>query len=102
MSEKNRILTEDFTKLFLELKSEGLFEPSYLHILLRIIDVLITGLVGYFLFCCHNSIIKAIGLVIIGVTQGRCGWIQHEGGHLSLTGNPKLDRFIQNIFIGKH
>ncbi len=101
MLQKNRLLTEDFTKLFLELKSEGLFEPSYVKILLRTIDILVTGLIGYYLLCSTNYMLKSVGVVLLGLAQGRCGWVQHEGGHYSLSGNPKVDRFLQIIFMGK-
>lgn len=96
------MLTEDFTKLYLELEKEGLFKPSYTHIFLRITEVLLMGILGYNLLLSQNSTVKLIGIVLFGLTQGRCGWIQHEGGHNSLSGNPKLDRIFHVIFIGKH
>jgi len=40
------------------------------------------------------------GLTLIGLFAGRCGWIQHEGGHKSLTGKMWLDMRIQSFFIG--
>ncbi|KAJ6635864.1 Acyl-lipid (8-3)-desaturase [Pseudolycoriella hygida] len=98
--EKNRLLTEDFNNLYLELEKEGLFEPSFLHITLRVIEVIIMGLVGYQLLWCQNIFAKTIGIVLIGLTQGRCGWLQHESGHNSFSGNPKLDRIFHIIFIG--
>lgn len=98
--EKNRILTEDFTNLYLELEQEGLFKPSYTHIFLRIIEVIIMGLVGYRLLWFQNHFAKIIGIVLIGLTQGRCGWLQHECGHNSFSGNPKIDRLFHIIFIG--
>lgn len=102
IAEKNRILTEDFTKLYLEFDNEGLFEPSYWHIFVRIVEVLVLGFAGYSLLCCQNFVAKCVGTIILGFAQGRCGWIQHETGHHSWTGNPRLDRFLQVIFVGKH
>ncbi|XP_037040920.1 acyl-lipid (8-3)-desaturase-like isoform X2 [Bradysia coprophila] len=98
--EKGRVLTEDFTKLYLELKSEGLFEPSYTHIFLRIVDVLVMALVGYSLLWSSIHSIKIIGMLIFGLSLGRCGWIQHECGHNSMSGNPKIDRLMHVIFMG--
>lgn len=98
--ERNRVLTEDFTKLYLELKDEGLFEPSYLHILLRIVDVFVLGIVGYSLLWSRFYSIKIIGMILLGLSLGRCGWIQHECGHNSISGNPKIDRFLHVIFMG--
>lgn len=99
--EKNRILTEDFTKLYLELEKEGLFEPSYKHMFLRTVEVILMFLVGYRLLWFQNIFAKLVGIVLFGVAQGRCGWLQHECGHRSLSGNPKLDRLIHVLFIGK-
>jgi hypothetical protein len=27
-----------------------------------------------------------VGIVLAAIAQGRCGWLMHEGGHISLTG----------------
>jgi fatty acid desaturase len=35
-----------------------------------------------------------------GLAEGRCGWLMHEGGHYSLTGNITLDRHIQMLCYG--
>ena len=40
------------------------------------------------------------GIILNGLFQARCGWLMHEGGHGSLTGNMTTDRWIQEIFIG--
>eukprot|EP00921_Rhytidocystis_pertsovi_P014416 GHVQ01023355.1.p1 GENE.GHVQ01023355.1~~GHVQ01023355.1.p1 ORF type:complete len:632 (+),score=96.47 GHVQ01023355.1:1282-3177(+) len=34
-----------------------------------------------------------------GIAGGRCGWLQHEGGHNSLTGRPAVDKIIQKLGI---
>jgi len=34
------------------------------------------------------------------VFKTRCGWVQHEGGHLSLTGVKSIDRGIQVVTMG--
>lgn len=56
---------------------------------------------GAYLFMAYDSMmLKALGLFVLGVVQGRCGWLMHEGGHYSLTGNIKVDRTIQEILYG--
>ena len=40
------------------------------------------------------------GLVMLGLAEGRCGWLMHEGGHYSLTGNITYDRWIQRLTYG--
>ncbi len=101
MLKKNRALTEDFTNLYLELEKEGLFEPSYTHNILRFIELLVMAAAGYVLIQCQSIFAKVIGSVLIGLMQGRSGWMQHESGHLSLSGNPKLDRILHALFFGK-
>jgi len=41
-----------------------------------------------------------LGLALLGLASGRCGWLMHEGGHYSLTGNIKLDRHLQMFTYG--
>merc|ERR1712199_115807 len=41
-----------------------------------------------------------MGLALLGLASGRCGWFMHEGGHYSLSGNIKIDRHIQMFFYG--
>lgn len=42
----------------------------------------------------------AAGIFLLGITQGRCGWLMHEGGHHSLTGHIPTDITIQVITYG--
>ncbi|CAL8112227.1 unnamed protein product [Orchesella dallaii] len=98
---RNQSLTEDFTKLYLELKAEGLFEPSYSHVAYRLTEMLLFILLGlYFLTQYSHFWIKVFGCLIFSTGQIRLTWIMHEGGHYSLTGNPKYDRKLQNFFWG--
>jgi len=41
-----------------------------------------------------------LGLLVLGIAEGRCGWLMHEGGHNSLTGNIKIDRTLQIWIYG--
>lgn len=101
MLEKNRALTEDFTKLYLEFEREGLFEPSYTHNILRMIELFVMAAFGYQMLQTENYIVKFIGIVLLGLAQGRSGWITHESGHNSLSGNPRFERIFHAILTGK-
>jgi len=93
-------MTRDFQKLHKELVDEGFFKPSYSHIVLRFFECLLLILVGIYLVTCPHPVVKIFGAVIIGLGSTRCGWFMHEGGHYSLTGNPKMDRFLQSFSLG--
>jgi len=41
-----------------------------------------------------------VGAAVWGLFGGRCGWIQHEGGHNSLSGVMWIDKRIQEVAIG--
>jgi fatty acid desaturase 2 (delta-6 desaturase) len=97
---RHQALTDDFTQLYLELENEGLFKPSYLHNLYRIIELIGIGYIGYLLLFSQSYLIKFVGCLLLGLAQGRTGWVQHESGHHSLTGIPKVDRFLHAIVIG--
>ncbi|CAL8112301.1 unnamed protein product [Orchesella dallaii] len=98
---KNKALTEDFTTLYLELKAEGLFEPSYSHMAYRLTEMLLLVLLGlYFITGYSHFWIKVMGCLFFSLGQIRLTWIMHEGGHHSLTGNPKHDRKLQSYLYG--
>jgi len=97
---RHQALTEDFTKLYLELEKEGMFKPSYLHNIYRVAEVIAIGYVGYLLLFSQSYLIKFLGCMLLGLAQGRSGWIQHESGHHSLTGNSKWDRLIHDVVFG--
>lgn len=97
---KNRALTEDFTNLYLELEREGMFKPSYTHIVLRFVELIVMASVGYALVQRQSLLANIIGAILIGLVQGRSGWMQHESGHLSLSGSPKWDRVFHALFFG--
>ncbi|KAJ6647039.1 Acyl-lipid (8-3)-desaturase [Pseudolycoriella hygida] len=97
---KNRALTEDFTKLYLELEREGYFKPSYVHIAYRLVELLLMSALGAYLSQIKTFWVQIVAVFVCGITAGRSGWVQHEGGHYSLTGNPKIDRYLQILTIG--
>jgi len=54
----------------------------------------------YLLLACSSFLPKMLGLILLGIAQGRCGWLMHEGGHVSLTGNWKWDHRLQALIYG--
>jgi len=98
---RHKALTEDFQKLHKELLDEGLFKPSIPHVIYRIVELILFATVGIYLISLNSSpLVTALGIISFGLFQGRSGWLMHEGGHHSLTGIPKVDRFIQSVVYG--
>jgi fatty acid desaturase len=89
-------MLEDFAKFRESLVDRGFFKPNYLHVSYRIIELLALYLLAAHLI--RYNIIAS--LLLFGLVGGRSGWVQHEGGHNSLTGNIKIDKRIQNFFMG--
>lgn len=58
--------------------------------------------VGYALLQWQHYAVKFIGIALIGLVQGRSGWVQHESGHNSLSGKPKVDRIFHSLLCGKY
>jgi fatty acid desaturase 2 (delta-6 desaturase) len=90
-------LLADFDQLTRDLEAEGFFKPNVTHIVYRLAEVLALYLVGGYL-ALNGQII--IGIVLMAISQGRCGWLMHEGGHYSLTGNINIDKRIQEVVYG--
>jgi len=94
-------LLADFDQLTRDLKNEGFFEPAPLHLLYRVIEIIAMHVFGvYLLFYGPSLMMQAIGLATLGLASGRCGWLMHEGGHYSLTGNITFDRILQIWIYG--
>merc|ERR1711908_197766 len=75
----------------------GYFQPDLAHVAFRVAEVVALFAVGISLV--WSGFFYA-GAAMMGVAQGRCGWLQHEGGHYSLTGNIKIDRHLQMAIYG--
>merc|ERR1711959_157147 len=54
----------------------------------------------YLLLGCSSWALRAMGIIVLGIAEGRCGWLMHEGGHGSLTGKIKIDRTLQIWLYG--
>jgi fatty acid desaturase 2 (delta-6 desaturase) len=95
-------LTRDFLQLHKELVEEGYFRPSYAHVLYRFVELAFLLALSLFIYSSFDSLgAKLLGVVIGGIFGGRCGWLMHEGGHHSLTGNSRVDRFLESFVMGK-
>ena len=90
-------LSKDFEKLRAQLEEEGYFEPNLAHVFYRFFEVIAMYAAGIAMIW---SGYWWSGALMAGIAQGRCGWLQHEGGHYSLTGNIKMDRHLQMITYG--
>lgn len=90
-------LLKDFDDLSVQLEKEGFFKPSPIHIAYRVSEVLLLYGVGLWLLL-NGQVV--LGLMSMAMGQGRCGWLMHEGGHYSLTGDIFVDRTLQVIIYG--
>jgi len=93
---EDKEMLEDFARFRESLVERGFFKPSYLHVSYRVFELLALYLLAAHLI--RYNIIAS--LLLFGLVGGRCGWVQHEGGHNSLTGNIKIDKGIQIFFMG--
>jgi len=95
-------LVEDFSRLRKELEEEGWFDPNLLHVAWRCFEVIAMHVVFWKLFvyyydndCFFTSL---FWLAWLGIAMGRAGWLMHEFGHYSATGNIYVDRLCQEFF----
>jgi fatty acid desaturase len=89
-------MLEDFQNFRKSLEDRGFFKPSYVHIVYRILEL-------YALYSVSVAAIRYnifLAILLFGFFGGKCGWLQHEAGHNSFTGDIKIDKKIQNIVIG--
>lgn len=101
--EKNRRLTEDFNKLFIELENEGCFEPSYFQAFLRLAELFVFAGIGIVLYFGNsNACYKIVGFVLMSLARSRAAFLTHELGHYSFTGNTKVDTLIDIFVHGKY
>ena len=90
-------LLADFEEFTRELEAEGFFKPAPLHVAYRIFELIALYSIGFY-FLKQGQFV--LGIMFAGIAQGRCGWLMHEGGHNSLTGNITLDHAIQVVTYG--
>ncbi|MDB9924819.1 fatty acid desaturase [bacterium] len=97
-SDPDHAMLTDFAKWRLELENEGYFKPSKLHLTYRLTELVAMFALGtYFMTLKHPILAAAVYGCFFGA---RCGWVQHEGGHNSLTGKIWWDKRIQAATCG--
>ena len=93
----DEVIDADFAVFRAQLEEEGFFEPSPAHTAYRLAELAaIFGAACVLLRAGH----VLASVVLFALFNGRCGWVQHEGGHGSLTGNLWWDKRIQAMTIG--
>jgi len=100
LRKQERQTLQAFDQFRMGLVKEGFFEPSMAHIFFRVLELVAMFCFGLYLFSLEGIAFKTAGVAVLGLFSGRCGWLQHEGGHNSLTCNMKVDKAIQAISIG--
>ena len=79
-----------------QLDTMGCFEPDYIHVYFRLLELMFFFGMGVFLVP-YNVYASMLAFIVF---KTRCGWVQHEAGHLSLTGIKSVDRGIQMVAMG--
>jgi fatty acid desaturase 2 (delta-6 desaturase) len=90
-------MLRDFDALDAGLKRDGFFEVSYTHVAYRIAELFALYLFGLYLFS-RGSFIA--GVLVHGLFGGRCGWVQHELNHGSMTESLWFGKLLQAPFMG--
>jgi fatty acid desaturase len=90
-------LLKDFQQFEADLIKEGFFEPSMPHTIYRLSELIVLHVVG--LYLALNGYFYS-GVALLGIGCGRCGWLMHEGGHYSMTGNIAIDKMFQVWIYG--
>lgn len=86
-------MLKDFAKWRKELEREGFFKPSPAHVAYRFAELATMFALGTALMYARWHVASVF--VTACFFGARCGWVQHEGGHSSLTGNIWWDKRIQ-------
>lgn len=89
-------MTSDYRTMRRQFEDAGYFEPDYIHVYFRLLEIAFFFGLGMFLVP-YNIYASMLSFIIF---KTRCGWVQHEGGHLSLTGIKSVDRGIQLVAMG--
>ena len=91
-------MLRDFARWRRELEREGFFKPSPAHVAYRFAELAAMFTLATVLMAArwHVSAVLCYAFFF----GARCGWVQHEGGHNSLTGNIWWDKRIQAFTAG--
>ena len=91
-------MLKDFARWRKELERDGFFKPSPAHVAYRFAELAAMFALGTALMAAKWHVSSII--VYAFFFGARCGWVQHEGGHNSLTGNIWWDKRAQAFTAG--
>lgn len=98
--ERMATLSKNYAKFRRQLEEEGWFNPSMPHVLYRSFEIVAIFALAVYLLTINASLFFIPAAALVGMGTGRSGWWMHEGGHVSITGNFKLDHRLQEFFFG--
>ena len=96
LTERQQEMTADFREMRANLVNQGCFEPDYIHVYFRLLEIAFYFGLGMW-FASYNIYASILSFIAF---KTRCGWVQHECGHLSFTGIRPIDRTIQTFTMG--
>ena len=96
LTDHQKAMTADFREMREKLVIQGLFEPDYIHVYFRMLELAFYFGMGTWL-ASYNIYASVLSFIAF---KTRCGWVQHECGHVSFTGNKRIDRAIQTFIMG--
>jgi fatty acid desaturase len=96
MTQRQQDMTADFREMRTNFVNQGLFEPDYIHVYFRMLELAFYFGMGTWL-ASYNIYASLLSFIVF---KTRCGWVQHECGHVSFTGNKGIDRAIQTFTMG--
>ena len=96
LTERQQEMTTDFREMRANLVNQGCFEPDYIHVYFRLLELAFYFGLGTW-FASYNIYASILSFIAF---KTRCGWVQHECGHLSFTGIRPIDRAIQTFTMG--
>jgi fatty acid desaturase len=96
-------MNERFKELHATFSAEGIFEPSYIHVILRVVEFFLYFFMGISILQAPDASLAlwGLGILLLTLAYGRVVFLAHEGGHCALLGSPKLDSYFQSFLYGK-
>ena len=86
----------DWNSLRMQLEKEGWFRPSGIHVIYRIAMNAFLWWLASYLFAMGWC---SFAILLMSVNYVQCGWIQHECGHKSFTGDSMWDPILQTVYL---
>jgi fatty acid desaturase len=96
LTQQQHEMTSDFREMRTTLIEKGCFEPDYIHVYFRLLEIAFYFGLGTW-FASYNIYASILSFIAF---KTRCGWVQHECGHLSFSGLRRVDRAIQTFTMG--